>query len=243
MLRALLTVVAAVALSAASQDPSPERVVTGKVVDAAGQPVARALVGTSWGVSEDSILYIQDRVQAEFDGSFSIKVKFYDRPMALVAMDAGQEEGGLIVVDKDTIDKPAAIAIGPLVNLHGTIGIKDVERKPEWTNVYLFTLPGKVRFASYSSMEGLFSLNLPPGKYQLNAYGTDLMYRTIDLELDSAQRDHDLGRIEIELSTIAKHYGKAPPAWRVSDARGLPREAKLEDLKGKWVLVEFWGHW
>jgi hypothetical protein len=243
MLRVMLTVLAALAVRPAPQDTPPERVVTGKVVDAAGQPVARALVGTSWGVSEDSILHIQNRVQAEADGSFLIKLRFFDRPMALVAMDAGQEDGGLIVLDKDTIDKPAAIAIGPLVNLHGTIGIKDVKSKPEWTNVYVFTLPGKVRFASFSSMEGVFSLNLPPGKYQLNAYGTDLMDRTIDLELDAAQRDHDLGRIEIELSIIAQHYGKAPPAWRVSDARGLPKEARLEDLKGKWVLIEFWGYW
>src|SRR5688572_2948828 len=140
MLRAILTVIAALAVRPAPQEPPPERVVTGKVVDAAGAPVARALVGTSWGVSEDSILHIQDRVQAEADGSFSIKLRFIDRPMALLAMEAGQEEGGLIVLDKDTIDKPAVVAIGPLVKLHGTIGIKDVERKPEWTNVNVYTL-------------------------------------------------------------------------------------------------------
>ena len=42
---------------------------------------------------------------------------------------------------------------------------------------------------------------------------------------------------------IAKHVGKEPPPLRVTDARGLNTGVRLADLKGKWVLIEFWGFW
>ena len=34
-----------------------------------------------------------------------------------------------------------------------------------------------------------------------------------------------------------------PPPWFVKDARGLKKEVTIADFKGKWVLVDFWGHW
>jgi hypothetical protein len=228
---------------AVPQESSPERVVTGTVVDAAGQPMARALVGRSWRASQDSVLKIEDSIQASVEGTFSITVRFHERPISLVAMDVAQEWGGLIILDKDTVDEPVAIPIGPLVNLHGTIGIKDSDRNPERTNVSIYSLPSRVDVASYSSVEGKFSFDLPPGDYLFWANGTDLMTHSLEFKLDAAHLDHNLGDLQIEQSIIAQHYGKAPPRWRVSDARGLPKEVTLEDLKGKWVLIEFWGHW
>ncbi|MBL8880635.1 MAG: hypothetical protein JNG88_16100 [Phycisphaerales bacterium] len=37
--------------------------------------------------------------------------------------------------------------------------------------------------------------------------------------------------------------GQAAPEIKVSEARGVPATWKLADAKGKWVIVEFWGHW
>jgi hypothetical protein len=225
------------------QAASLERLITGKVVDATGQPVARALVGRSWSVVRDSVLKIEDPVPASVEGAFSITARFRDKPISLVAMDAAQEWGGLVILDKDTIDKPVKIPIGPLVKLHGMIGIKNSDSTPDRTNVSIYSLPSRVDVASFSSTEGRFSFDLPPGDYLFWANGTDLMTKSLEFTLDAGHLDHDLGKLEFEQSIIAQHYGKAPPAWRVSDARGLPKEVTLEDLKGKWVLIEFWGYW
>ena len=56
-------------------------------------------------------------------------------------------------------------------------------------------------------------------------------------------RTVDLGTTDLKPTIIAQHYGKAPPAWHVTDARGVDPEATLADFKGKWVLLEFWGFW
>src|SRR2546427_2043 len=37
-----------------------------------------------------------------------------------------------------------------------------------------------------------------------------------------------------------KLYGQKPPAWHVTDARGVSKEVQLSDFKGKWVVVDFW---
>lgn len=37
--------------------------------------------------------------------------------------------------------------------------------------------------------------------------------------------------------------GQAPPEIKISEARGLPANWKLADAKGKWIIIEFWGHW
>lgn len=41
----------------------------------------------------------------------------------------------------------------------------------------------------------------------------------------------------------AQQVGKPAPEISVSAARGIESDLKLSDLKGKWVVLEFWGHW
>lgn len=56
-------------------------------------------------------------------------------------------------------------------------------------------------------------------------------------------RGRDLGVIELPLTIIARNAGKQAMPWHLTDARGLSKEANLSDFRGKWVLLEFWGHW
>ena len=37
--------------------------------------------------------------------------------------------------------------------------------------------------------------------------------------------------------------GKPAPDLILEEARGLDADFKMSELKGKWVLLEFWGHW
>lgn len=44
-------------------------------------------------------------------------------------------------------------------------------------------------------------------------------------------------------AAFAQSAGKSAPAWHISEARGVEKSAKLEDYRGKWVIVDFWGFW
>ena len=52
----------------------------------------------------------------------------------------------------------------------------------------------------------------------------------------------DLGAIDLKLTPIARLSGKEPPAWHITDARGVPKDVRPSDFKGKWVVLEFWGY-
>jgi thiol-disulfide isomerase/thioredoxin len=84
---------------------------------------------------------------------------------------------------------------------------------------------------------------LPPGSYKFHGYGTDIKDVRQDVTLAVDQPLLDLKTIEATPTEIARHKGKAPPAWHVMDARGVKKEITLGDYKGKWVLVEFFTHW
>lgn len=38
-----------------------------------------------------------------------------------------------------------------------------------------------------------------------------------------------------------QHYGESPPQWHATDARGVSKDARIADFRGKWVLIDFWG--
>ena len=41
----------------------------------------------------------------------------------------------------------------------------------------------------------------------------------------------------------SQFYGKAPPELAITDALGVSKDVKLEDFRGKWVLLDFWAVW
>jgi peroxiredoxin len=37
-----------------------------------------------------------------------------------------------------------------------------------------------------------------------------------------------------------ENFGKRPPPWHLTDAKGIPKDADLADFRGKWVVLYFW---
>ncbi len=123
------------------------------------------------------------------------------------------------------------------------------------------------RLVSCGSFESRFELRLPPGKYTLQAYsqfadkeqfeGELVPDKTFVLEAD--RTDVDLGKLrfvphrpyretleakaktEGSWSDYTQHYGESSPSWHASDARGMSKNARIADFRGKWVLLDFWG--
>jgi hypothetical protein len=226
----------ALPLTAAAQE---EMKVSGRVVDATGKPVAVAEVANFWNAENDKMQPYKG-VITNADGRFTLSVTFYSRGQALLALDKDRKTGGLVVVEpKDT--KPVEIKLVPLVYVHGKFFCKELNKRPDWTNVYMMS--GQARFLSCSSKEACFSFRLPPGTYNFWGYGTDIQRLRKDITLKADEPDLDLKMIDMPAEVIARYKGKVPPQWNVTDARGVKKDVKLSDFKGKWVLLEFWGYW
>lgn len=216
-------------------------VVKGKVTDAAGKPVAGAEVASFW-MADDNAMKAYQGASTDSQGLFSIKLSHYGRPVAVLALDQERKTGGLFTVDPKAGAKEVSLKLAPTVRVQGNFFCKELNFKPTWTNVYMMTMGGE-RFLQCSSKQAAFSFPIPPGDYKFWGYGTDIENLKRDLKTPADKPTLDLGTLDVPGTPIAKHKGKAPPKWHVTDSRGVKKEASIDDYKGKWVLVDFFTHW
>jgi hypothetical protein len=212
--------------------------VIGRVVDAAGKPVAGGEVSNLWNAAGDRMTPYKGAT-TDAEGRFALKA--YPGRDVLLALDKERKSGGLVLLEEKLAGKPVEIKLGPLVYVHGKFFCKELNKRPTWTNVYVMAGPARPLWCI--SDEAKFSFRLPPGSYKFWGYGTDVQDVKKDLTLTADKLDVDLGTVDLPATIIARHVGKAPPPLHVSDARGLKKGVQLADLKGKWVLIEFWGFW
>ena len=124
------------------------------------------------------------------------------------------------------------------------------------------------RVISCGSFDRRFEVRLPPGTYHLDAYGvSDLTADVMDLGVHPAPQFTvrntdtvlDIGVFDMTLAPpdrnfleneskqegrwddYTKHYGELAPEWNSIDGRGIDHRKNLKVLRGKWVLLDFWG--
>ncbi|MCE9584018.1 MAG: hypothetical protein K8T20_16155 [Planctomycetes bacterium] len=232
-------VAACASLLLVSAASAADTILTGTVVDADGKPVAGAEVGSNWQFGDETRAY--DAVKTAEDGTFSLTIRYYHPPTAILAMDAAHERGAAVVVVEADAVKPQALTLAPLVTVKGTFACTDPTVTPNLTSVqWQF---GKARCGNAYATEPGWSVKLPPGAWGFWIYNPELGPFTKEFEIPSGGKELDLGVLKVAPTFLSGFYGKELPKWKVSDARGAEKTVQISDFKGKWVLVEFWGFW
>ncbi len=226
----------------------------GVVLDAEGKPVPGADIGGFWAM-EPQRAFPFDGFRSEASGRFLGKVEVYDleKEQVLFVLDGQREHGALAFWSPQEAEKTLELRLEPAIRVHGSLTTAGSAEAPSWTNVYASFLrktssdadgaEREVRFAQSTSEQARFEFRLPPGRYRLNAYGLNTKDVDVDLELTADKLEVDLGVIELPQTIIARNIGKEALPLHVTDARGVAKETKLADFRGKWVLLEFWGWW
>ena len=113
--------------------------------------------------------------------------------------------------------------------------------KLPWCAAYVFPADNNRTFWSEAS-DGTFEFVLPPGTYDLDTYGNDLKTRHESITVPAGEGEFTLPPISLEPTKILSLVGRPPPPLRgVVAWKGQPVD--LASLKGKVVLVNFWGYW
>lgn len=83
---------------------------------------------------------------------------------------------------------------------------------------------------------------LPPGQYKLGASGNDTFTAWLKLEIKAGQRSikNDL---DMPADRLARLFGKRPPEFKNIQAWNKFGPVTLKELRGKVVVLDFWGHW
>ena len=256
----LVTILAATSFSQQPAEPAKQPFNV-RVLDPDGKPVPDALVGRVAGregeVGSDWIFagYIESDKWHPFVTDANGMTQMFAEHFAhddavIVARLPSRNLVGILPVKRADLlaahkDKSALeILLKPECRVHGRLKSTGVEQRNQelnWTNVNL-RLGGRAVFECSSSAQE-FEFFLPPGFYALEAYGENTLSKFQSFDVPAIATERDLGVIDLPSAPLAKLIGQPAPelagvlAWKNCDP------LKLIDLRGKYVLLEFFGHW
>ena len=89
---------------------------------------------------------------------------------------------------------------------------------------------------------GDYEFHVPSGDYTLVVYYDDAPFRYSEFTVPSGRSSFDVPPTELALPRLTRLQGQVAPELKdVVGWKGPP--TKLADLKGKYVLLAFWGYW
>lgn len=174
----------------------------------------------------------------------TVQVHYEDlRDRLAAARDADHKLTGFTIVSPASLQTGAVkVVLQPECHLSGTMVCDEFKKlgKPiEWTNVHL--RHAGIRIGTCSD-PGKFEFQVPPGTYTLDAYGTNLLHKNVEVTVPTGQSELQVPPIALAASRLVMLEGRpAPELNPVLGWKGQP--VKLADLRGKYVLLDFWGYW
>lgn len=220
----------------------------GRVVDANGAPVVKANIGATWipdGETKTGPLKLKPYrgVTSDAEGRFSIELDIGGGKTPLMAISLDGRLGCLTLIDASTKTELQMI-VRPMTTVRAKIQVESSIAPPESTNcvTWIGDLRGPILFQA-DTFAPIFELSLPPGAYVFRLEARNSIALRKEVRLDGNSPVLDLGLITAKPSIYSTLLGKTLPPLSYSEARGVPSGFRLEDTRGKWTILEFWGFW
>jgi hypothetical protein len=217
--------------------------VTIKAVDGEKRAVAKADVALFWTVRDEVTVKRNAEAVTDETGKTVLRVDDWNEKRPVLVLSADRKLGGIVGASKADDGREVTVTLTPTVRVKGKLACTELGGKPAWANTIITSDGFRAGIAQSMGQSAEFEFMLPPGKYVLQSYGTDVQTLRQRFALAAGAPEYDLGTLDLKASAIAKLKGKPAPDWEITGARGVKPTAKLADYKGKWVYLEFWGFW
>ena len=233
-----------VSLSAIAGDETFK--VTFRVVDAEGRPVTDAELSTSWIIDAKNELklkgYADSTATSNAEGEAEIAFDDYGwQEIVLLGFSADRRLAGFTVIDRQKEGNTVVIKFTPVATVTATLISSENDSKP-WTNTSVRLNNNSVSFFQFRSYDGQFRFPFPEGTWKFSTYGNGVKPKSGEFKTVSGE-DYSFGKLDFELTALARLEGKPVPKLEITEARGIDKDFDWADYRGKWVLLEFWGFW
>lgn len=236
--------------SAASAVSADTYSVKFRVTNSDGETVAGADLATRW-ITDEANRFVENPKpgpqpffnKTKTDNSGVAELVFEDRAsQVLFCFSQDRKLAGFVIVEQQDEGNTIDIELTPTVRFTADYVCSETDSVPDWTNLIISHKDARGYFFEYRSMNGKVEFPFPRGDWKLRIYGSNIKGIRQDIHV-KPDEDFELGTIDFEPTNMAKLIGKPAPQLSILDARGTSKEIQLSDYKGKWVLLEFWGHW
>lgn len=232
-----------------------------RVVGPDGKPVARAKVGSGMNIFESSedgpprrrIMWLRRyKRQWPFRSDRNGEVILTGDYVKLRQFYASYEARGwvgYVALNGPPDDGVVEITLAPACHVYGRLGSsasEDVGVGLSETTAWVYARGRSVMY--FVSERGEYEFLLPAGEYELradgrgpNGFATERERRSF--EVKQGQRALDLGALDLKPTPLSLLYGKPAPElagiveWKNSEPMTLAQ------LRGKIVVLDFWGYW
>jgi thiol-disulfide isomerase/thioredoxin len=231
----------------AADEPKETRTIEVKVVDVRGKPVSGANVGLGDGYFSDTTWLLDKSMQTDDAGIARLSID----PTALKrACLAGHHPSrgvvGFVAVEPGDLSKRVTIELSPECRVTGRLVSSGLEKRNErFSNGEISILLRDKVAVRHWSHRGDFALYLPPGEYDLEASSAASPTHDVvrKLVVPDGKSELPLDEIELPITRLKELEGQEAPELQDIVAWMNSKPLKISDLRGKVVLLDFWGWW
>lgn len=244
MIAAAALVALAIALHGGDDEERRGLRLDGRVIDAAGKPVDGVELATGWHAAGSTTLAATAPLRSDRDGRFHGEVRGFGEPFAVVAYDRRRSHAAVLLGGNGETRHDVELRLQPVVVVSARVTAGAADRPAAWVRASFTRRGERVPIVSVDSETGALRVPLPAGAYDFELLDRDLVSHRGSFLAPQEARRHDLGSIDLAPSYLLRQVGQVLPEWHVTEARGLAQnQTSLSALRGRWLLVEFWGFW
>ena len=240
--------------------PFKARVLDAQKQPAASVPVALGLLGgikSYRGVLEKQAAGLPEWLTDE-NGYAALNTAFLTQlrqtASLVYAADSKGKRAGIAILDLSNFAGAQLLDAEPEidVNLEPAVEVKievradafqGLKAKPEGIQLAMMRDSLPLQYSSLAG-PGSWEVLLPSGAYRVIAYASGVAETyEVEFKLDSESQKQHTMQIELKPSRLAKLIGQPAPAFSNIKPSGESQLVRLEDLKGKIVVLDFWGTW
>jgi len=221
-----------------------------RVVDERGQPVEGALAGLNllWGT--EGVVFGCNEELRRTDARGELRLERGARLVDRVALVALHDDQCLVGMKLPEATRQSAeeavyeIEVVPACRVYGQAVIPQLQHDGKSPgNFFGVAAIGELDPFQWVSRTSEFELWLPPGQYDLHVrgnYGQEVAHQ---LSVEPGMTELHLNPIELAPTALGLMRGKPAAELREVNAWKNSEGLRLSDLRGRYILLHFWGHW